>query len=281
MTGANSTIIVSSENGVFESPYDYEAGFARVGRGAGADGTLNILDGARMEIREGATNNTDTTLPGMRLGHDGATGTVLIDGAGSVLSITQNSPGGAFGGPFLVIGRGDNAGLLGGDGAVTISNGGLVELIGEGSFVILGARAVAAGGAASGGTLDILSGGRLVVDGTTGEFFMSIGSGAGTTGDVTVDGVGSRLDFAGADTSSFIVGIAGAGTLDVLAGGVVGFDAGTLVIGAQGTGAMTIDGVGSLLDFTGAANLTVGIVGAGTLDVLAVIEVWPIFSIST
>lgn len=31
--GKGSTIIVSTEGGLFSAPYDYEAGFARVGRG--------------------------------------------------------------------------------------------------------------------------------------------------------------------------------------------------------------------------------------------------------
>jgi T5SS/PEP-CTERM-associated repeat protein len=259
VTGTGSTIIVSSENGTFYAPYEYESGFARVGRN-GADATLNVLNGGRVEIREGTSNNTDTTAPGLQIGRDGATGTVLVDGSGSVLAITQTSIDAGFGGPFMQVGRG-----VGGVGDVTISNGGVVELAGESSSLVVGNRD---GGQ---GTIDILSGGALMMDGLTGSAGMSIATHTTSQGAVTVDGVGSLLSITSATNAGLTVGQSGTGSLDVTGGAGVNLTNAGLNVGdfVGANGSMTVSGAGSTLTMTSATLnfATIGFYATGSLDI--------------
>jgi fibronectin-binding autotransporter adhesin len=259
VTGAGSTIIVSSENGTFYAPYDYEAGFARVGRD-GADATLNVLNGGRVEIREGATNNTDSTAPGLQIGRDGATGTVLVDGSGSVLAITQTSIDAGFGGPFMQVGRG-----VGGVGEITISNGGVVELAGESSFVVVGNRDDGQG------TIDILSGGSLTIDGVTGYAGMTLASHSATQGAVNVDGVGSMLSVTSGTGGSVGIGQAGTGSLDVTGGAGASFTNVALDVGidAGANGSVVVSGAGSSLNVTSAVQSfnAIGLSGTGSFDI--------------
>ena len=170
-----------------------------------------------------------------------------------------------FGGPLLQIGRGDTAGVRGGTGALTISNGGLVELVGVSSFVDLGSRAVAPGGAALGGTLDILSGGQFVVDGSAGGAFVTVGHRAGTTGDVVVDGIGSSLSVTSGLEAFHAIGDEGAGTLGITGGASASFANATLNVGlsAGSTGALNLAGASSL---TVGNALHIGFEGTGTLN---------------
>ena len=85
VTGVGSTIILSNDGGRFSAPFDYEAGFLLVARNAGEQGEINVLDGGRIEIRSGIGVNEDTTVPGFQLARNaGSTGSMLIDGAGSM-----------------------------------------------------------------------------------------------------------------------------------------------------------------------------------------------------
>lgn len=297
VTGAGSTVIVSNEGGLFSEPYSYEAGFVRVGRGVDAYAELHILDGARFEVREGATVNNDTTGPAMALGRDGGSGTVIVDGAGSILSLTQASPFDGFFGPFLEIGRGNSAGVEGpvGSSLMKVSNGGAVELLGEFGQVLVGAR----GGGV--GELNILSGSTLDVHDDSGNatFYVGVESGAAgvvnvsgegsvlaasglrelevgrgpnTVGEVTVDGIGASLKVSGpvGGFSLTQIGKEGDGNLIVSGGARAEFHDHNVDLGTQlgGDGDLTVSGAGSLLTIE-RGNLGVGTNGLGSLRVEA------------
>ena len=340
VTGSGSTIIVSNDDGRFSAPYDYEAGFLRVGRDG--DGALNILDGAHVEVRSGdvASGNDDTTVQFMQIGRNaGSMGTVVVDGAGSILDIfSLNPPGGPFvEGPGLQVGRG-------GTGTLTVSNGGDARIDGQGATLGVGARAggdgsvtvsgigstlnvdalgvqgfVAVGGAGT-GSLDVTGGasadfvnsslnvglrasadGSVAVSGAgstlavgrtlhvgfegTGALTVAagaavtvgdglqFGSTAGASGVGTVTGVGSTLDVIGffavgqGDTAGGFgtPGVAADGALDILAGGTVNGESLQVGEDPDGTGAVTVSGVGSLLDLSG--NVRLGFAGTGSLAV--------------
>ena len=114
----------------FSGEFDYEAGFLRAARNDGERGEINVLDGARIEIRSGIGVNEDTTAPGFQLAREfGSVGSATVDGAGSLVEIVQAGPViPSLGGPFLQAGRS-------GDGTVTISNGGAISLTGADSIV--------------------------------------------------------------------------------------------------------------------------------------------------
>ncbi len=273
--GVGSTIISSTETGMWSVPYDYEAGFVNIGRHAGSDGTLNISNGGRMEIREGATQNTTTTVPGINVGRDGATGRVLIDGTGSVLAISQANPDAGFGGPFLQIGRG---GTGGGTGEMTVSEAGMVTMDGDESWISIGRS----GGD---GTVDVTSGGQVTVSSTAGNIGMGIGIHEGSTGELTVTGVGSSLSYAGFQ-NNISIGTSGDGTVNVLAGGSIdltdSFNFSGVYLGNldTGVGILNIDGSGA--SFSTTSQLQVGFNGTGSMNILnggTVVVDDPIFSV--
>ena len=274
VTGTGSTIIVSSEGGTFSVPYDYEAGFARVGRGTNLQAFLNILDGGRMEVREGATNNTTSTVPGLQIGRDGATGTVVVDGAGSVLAITQANPIGPpnFFGPDLQVGRG-----VDGVGFLTVSDGGRVELLGEEAFFAMGTRpegvgtvtvtgagstfeatatlpggGPVVGGGASIGSRENTTATFEVLDGAEATFTMGgfgLANRIGSDGTLLVDGAGSVLN-----TTVDFSGLGNQGTADITvsAGGVWNLASDAAMADAAGsTVTALVTGAGSQLNVTG------------------------------
>ncbi len=210
VTGTGTTLIVSTENGTFPAPGNQDSGFARVGRDGGT-GTLRILDGARMEIREGENTNTTTMAPGLQLGRNGSTGDVIIDGLGSMIALTQQNPSTGNSGPGLQLGR---AGTGSGTGNMSVRNDGTMLIRGENSTISLGSRE---GGV---GNLTVESGGRAIVDGTTAFGGITIGDAANAFGSVSVSGSGSSLSIAGVD-ANFVVANEGTGTLIVEAGGLV------------------------------------------------------------
>ena len=85
--------------------------------------------------------------------------------------------------------------------------------------------------------------------------------GLGATGNLTVDGAGSKF----AASGIFIVGTAGVGNLNIMAGGQVS-DVNALVGRDAGShGAVTVDGAGST--WTNSAAVTIGVAGTATLAI--------------
>jgi len=85
---------------------------------------------------------------------------------------------------------------------------------------------------------------------------------AGSTGTMTVTGSGSTMTTTGVG-NQVIIGNYGAGTLQILNGGVVSDASGIVGQNAGGTGTATVDGLGSI--WTNTSTLTVGTQGTGTL----------------
>ncbi len=287
VSGEGSEILVSSETGLFAEPFTYEAGFAVIGRGFGATATLEILDGGRFEVAPGRTENVETATPILQVGRDGSHAEVLVDGVGSVLSVNQTIPDPTYAGPIIDLGRGDSTGAgRGGSGVITVSNGGLVEVVGENGFMQIGQEGE--------GTLNILEGGQLTFEGldlnvgqsNTGNLNISdggnlsfegrtllIGQNAEGMGNITVSGAGSQASFLHSGNAA--IGFFGDAELNVLNGAQVNFQnttgsVGAVVVGEQAgsSGSVLVDGLGTELNFDlSSFNLVVGVMGEGDLSV--------------
>lgn len=295
ITDPGTLILASNDNGNFSDPaFANEGGFVRAGRNAGSRGTINLQNGARIEIRE----TTTESAPGLQLGRNlGSFGELFVDGPGTVINISQSSPVDPnLGGPFVQVGRG-------GDGNLQVRNGAEIRLSGTESRVLAGQNAGASGsvlvtgpgskisvtgfdsffhvGRDGTGTLRIESGG--VVDPIV---FLNVGRNAGSSGSVTITGTGSKLllsgnglDTQGNPNGPFLtIGRSGTGTVDVLGDGKIEIIGGSnpfpgLNIGrdAGGVGTLTVDGIGSSVtvssDLTGTntAIMQVGRAGQGTM----------------
>lgn len=203
-------------------------------------------------------------------------GSLTISAGGIV-----NNAGGIFigaNGAATVTGTGSkwNTGFIevgsGGNGALTIQNGGVVNSFNGGGGGFIGAFGgngiVTVSGAGSqwnlpfleigtgNGSLAIQNGGVVNGGGT------SIGTFSGSNGSATVSGVGSQLI-----TSSVCVGCAGQGTLTLNSGGA-GSSATGLTIGSSAgvTGTMTLTDAGTKWTNT-SGTVVVGALGTGTLNV--------------
>jgi T5SS/PEP-CTERM-associated repeat protein len=260
ITGTDSTVTVSNDDGRFSGTGDSFAGFVRVSRFSGSTGTLSVLAGGSLAIRAGIGTNTDTVGPSLQVATDAdSTGTVLVGGSGSIIDITTLTSNATFG-SFLQLG-------VGGTGAMTISNSGAVNLTGDNSFVKLGL------GSAATGALNISSSGSLTINGSGGKAGMDIGSVSGGTGAVTVSGSGSTLVLNG-NSGGLSVGDSGTGTLTVSSGGAVTITSAAgdnLLIGASagGIGTVTVTGSGSSLTTAGLDNVvSVGFAAGATGSLL-------------
>jgi outer membrane autotransporter protein len=143
------------------------------------------------------------------------------------------------------------------DSFVFIDNGGTAQVL------VPGATAFEIN--LSNGSLDILGGGQL--ESSAGNV---IGGGAGSSGAVTVDGIGSSWQLSG-PIARLNVGSSGEGTLTITNGGeVLNADSSLGVtigenVGSNGT--VTVDGAGS--NFTNIqSSVIVGNSGSGTLNIL-------------
>ena len=241
--GTRSRVIVSPDNGRYSGNLADSGGFARVGRNAGSRGTLEILGGGLLRVRDGG----GTWGPGFQLARNkGSAGTLLIDGTGSSLEVVQAAPANSSNpllssGPHLWLGRR-------GGGTTTVRNGGRLLVRGESASAGVSRGNVNpdfpdsdTGPVNQRSVVNVLSGGRMEITGEGARF--SIGNnGSSADGVVTVSGPGSRIDTAGTDNTIF-VGNEGAGVLEVLDGGLVEtlwFDVG---VGRSGVGRATIRGV--------------------------------------
>ena len=244
VTGAGSRIVLSG--------YDTYIG---VGRTAGSNGTLNILD-------HGYVATTSLVA-----GH-AANGTITLDNGQLALSgyRTDSSTTGAG----MTVGR-----AAGGVGVMTMTHGALITIENN---TLAGGMSIGGDSFFSGGTGSVsMSGGSSI------QFSGSVTGGSLTvgrsgTGSLVLDGASSvdvgntRTVFVGRDP-------AGTGTLTVLGGSTI--SGGTFNIGgngdtdAGGTGTATITGPGSRLQATGdSAFVAVGRSATGNLVVsnLATLE---------
>ncbi|MDP0499604.1 MAG: hypothetical protein Q7P63_05840 [Verrucomicrobiota bacterium JB022] len=224
-------------------------GELNLGRNNGVNGSLQILDGAKVYSNAGSVGY-----------YTGATGDALVSGEGSLWS---NS------GDFFV-GRA-------GSGTLTISEGGAVTntnaTLGSSSFSPRSQGTLTVTGAGSSwtsngtvrvgdsgdGVLKILDGASATTQGNNSTM---IAAGYNSTGAVTVSGADSLWT-----TNSLVVasGMNSTGTLDVLAGGQVKSTYGSVGAQSGANGTVTIDGAGSAWEVTG--SLSVGQSGNGWLNV--------------
>ncbi|MEL6913149.1 MAG: calcium-binding protein [Pseudomonadota bacterium] len=161
VTGAGSTITVDGAANV--ETFGGDRGFMRVGREAGSDGTLNVLDGGVV------TNDGEGRIIVAEL--DGSTGRVTVDGAGSVFDFGASA--------FFS----QDAPAARGNAIVTVSNGGLLR----------------GGEITNNGILDIHGGGTVEADVTNDNILRSSGGVQDTTitGDLTFLTGGLGIDATG------------------------------------------------------------------------------------
>ena len=198
-------------------------------------------------------------------------GRFTVDGAGSLIDLTQSAAAGSFGGPLLLLG---DAGL----GGLAAVNGGHISVTGAASTVILGRQTGGVGDLSLNGTGSLLlvdsltDGGLFDVGASGGGSFalrggataslavenVTVGTSAGANGAVLVEGAGSRLDI---DGPFFDIGPSGTGAVTVTLGGqIISNPTGLTFVGreAGGNGQVVVNAAGSLLD----AGETL-IIGAG------------------
>ncbi len=189
----------------------------RVGRGVGASGTLNLENGAAVNI--------DNSIPdaSVILGGTGAlaggTGTVSMSG-GSSIKFT-----GSAADAFIDIG-----GSPGGAGIMSMAGSSIVD-------VGAGGRLAVGGVAGSSGTLEVASGSKAMANAI--DIGGNSDSAAGGTGAAAISGAGSELSAVGA-TGFIGVGRGGTGTLGIAdQGQMTGI---VLAIGRSGgNGTLVID----------------------------------------
>jgi fibronectin-binding autotransporter adhesin len=219
------------------------------------DGEGTVWD-AKYFAAGGATNNVDVTLSGGALIKAGSASigrngnaTMLVTGSGSTLAVSGT----------LAVGERrswiSDAGV--GDGALTISNGGLVSA----SRVLLGVIGNASPDAGVTGELLVDSGGTLA----TGELAPELGTGSATFHDGTLRATSNgRSLIHGFDPGTFVLADEGmfldSNGLDVVAES-----------GMSGNGALTKQGLGTLTvtgpnTYEGATFVTKGTLAAGVTN---------------
>jgi len=203
-------------------------------------GTLFLQDGGTLSTAQGTVSNAGLTVDGAGSKWTGSGSMVVgFSGGNGVLNIKSGAEvSDTFGGIGLAA-----------IGTVTVDGAG--SKWANSATLIVGAMSGPVG--TGDGTLNILNGGVVT---NTSTF---VGSGAATTGKVTVDGAGSSWTMSG----FLSVGNGGTGTLKVLNGGKVSNTEGA--VGEFNTGTATVNGAGS--KWTNSGELYVGRGGAGTLNI--------------
>jgi len=223
-------------------------------------GTVNVRNGARLEIDDRGQVLTSSNQTGMMVGRGaGSLGTMTVSGAGSVVQIA-GSTGRT---PFAAVGR-DGA-----TGQLTISNGGRLEMssshlsvpgIGEnylpGDAVILtvGQRFSGNDNLSSVGVLNVTgSGSELVMSGTA-DRIIQVGLGAGGQGTLNISNGGTVSGLA------LLVGT-GAGAI-----GSLNMNGGTLILDGQRNGGPSPNPGGAGLSIgRGNGGTGTGIIGNGSV----------------
>ncbi|MBW8640679.1 autotransporter domain-containing protein [Hoeflea sp. WL0058] len=214
-----------------------------LGSTAGANGELTISSGGIAQ-----------TAGFLSLGHGvNSTGTLIVTGADSMITVADNISVGTLGTGTLRVEDGAtvtaNADTLigySGDavGEATISGAGSTLDIASGELIV---------GYAADGTLTVEDGGLVTSN------LASIGSTPGSLGTATVTGANSQWN----NTTTLYVGNAGTGTLTVENGGTV-VNTGAVVVGVEtgATGLVEVTGTGSSL---ATSSLNIGQGGSGSL----------------
>ncbi len=246
-----------------------------VGEGAGAAGTISVdgeasrlqLDGSTsLTLGEQGTGSLSLTNggkvalpPQTTLGDAaGANGTISVDGGGSVLTSDGTTTIGNNGIGSLSITRTGTANL---DGPVTVGQNnsahGSVTVDGANSQLSVDSLTVGAFGA---GTFSVSNGGEA----TTTSSGIILGQNQGASGTMTIDRANSKVSVGGA----VVVGNSGTGALSITRGGSLSAPSEALDIApgplASATGAVNIDGVGSTMSI---GSLNVGANGTGSMTV--------------
>lgn len=243
-------------------------GTAYVGSIAGSDGTVVVTgvgsafgSTGGLSVGQNGTGlfqvlagGTASTAWGTIGSNAGSVGTALVDGAGSAWTPTGG----------LTVG-------FGGLGTLTVSNGGNLTT----AEVNLGFAATGNGTAVVDGPGSQLNATTTIDVGVDGRGSLTISNGGSVSNDISrigryASGIGSAIVTGPGSiwmmTNDLVVGYDGQGDLMVSAGGAVASgNVGTIGNSATATGAVTVTGPGSSLQF--AAGLTVGNHGSGVLTV--------------
>ncbi|MEM7057621.1 MAG: cadherin-like domain-containing protein [Pseudomonadota bacterium] len=245
--------------------------------GQGQYSRLQILSGADVLVDSqgygGQDPGTERNLGSqflVGLG-SGSSGGVVVDGAGSTLTVTSQSE---IAGDYVTgqISVGQQ-----GVGALQVSNGGAV---------VSREFQIAAGGGT--GTVNVTTGGTITVTGTNETAYQGVRIGNGGRGYLTIDGVGSSVTSRGdanpigsddgfpdgitESSGRFRIGAYSYGKVDITNGGSANGFFVELGRGPGGQGYLTIDGYGSSFNasnefgtfYTGSGSLTGGFVRLGS-----------------
>ena len=240
---------------------DQTPGFIPRLNGVGSDGQAHdiiigstVSGGGLLQIYNGATLTSNQTILGNSAGNTGGidissnaalpashwtnAGSLIIGNSGfGVLTVTKGTA--TTGSALLGANAGSQGlGLISGTEAKWINNGGLT---------------IGGGGT---GTLSISNGGTVNNTGAG-----TIGDAAGSTGTVTVDGLGSTWT----NNGDLFVGDTGTGALNIANGGVVSNLTGKIGSGTGSNGTVAVAGSGSIWTSTG--GVIAGDFGDGTLNI--------------
>jgi len=200
--------------------------------GRAGNGTLNIESG-------GVVNNHRALIGSL----SGGIGTANIDGFGSSWNVSGE----------MILGGTETAD--GGQGTITISNGGRLNVGDDNSF-----GKVSVSGSGAGGLLVIRNG--SILNSNTDSFSSTVGGGTGKSGTVSVLGAGSQWNSQGI----LLLGSSGNGFLNIDSGGVV-TNMGRVILadGSSSSGDITVTGSGSQLSSTD--TMDIGFAGVGVVNV--------------
>jgi T5SS/PEP-CTERM-associated repeat protein len=232
-----------------------------------ANGTVTVTNAGTAAIGSG----------GIAIGtSSGSSGTIVVTGAKSTLSDTGGMNDGKNGQGLLDILNGGTVVMTGSNGVTagaSSGSNGTVLVSGTDSGTGVGALLeIATGskgltvGALSQGTVTVSAGGTIEMLGTGG---IAIGQSLGGVGVLTVTGATSLIN-EGTAGKGVSVGQVGAGTMEVLSGGMVTIAADGLVLGttSTGTGTVLVSGTGSTIDILGSTGtISVGDPGSGALTI--------------
>ncbi len=250
-------------------------------------GTLSILSGGTAKFG----TPDPQALSAFNVARSGGTGTVTVDGVGSLLQIDRGATFGQQGSAHLVVQNGGKLLETGSDittdyfiigqggTATNTAFGGASDAVVKSGGVLMVAAPFSVGRNVGGnGTLTVGPGGTVIINEapSVSVYALQVGNtaasaaGAGSTGAVVVSGAGALLDV---QQNGASVGLGGSGTVSLSGGGIarsastdsrqiaalaVGRDTGAI-------GTLTVSGAGSSYDAAG--FVYVGRAGSGTLVV--------------
>jgi T5SS/PEP-CTERM-associated repeat protein len=281
VSDAGTKLIISNEHGNAPSPNGWEAGYVGIGRTDGSNGALSVTNGASVEIHAGTTVNTDKFNPALVLGaEEGSIGSVVIDGAGSKISLSQSGHPALdqhINGAQVVIGHQ-------GQGTMTVSDGGALTLDGEASRIDVGSGdfTTPADHLQQLSRLDINTGGQVTLTDNTdpdySKFYAGgvvVGGAADGNGEITIDGFNSTMTVQSND--GVTIGGAGQGQLSLTDGGALviksrtgaNVQSGLRIAGNQsGIGTVDISGDGTQLQIA-SPNLGIGMMQGAFIAMVA------------